>query len=126
MDTEALFRQNRGRPITYQESHDELLQAYDEVMGFSTYPCGVGMSPEENPLNASLLSIWYDTYVRENVWDVYHLDFDAFLDRPRYEIEMMLRNIKKIDAIKQRASNGANRDIDRQQQQAERGHRAKQ
>lgn len=125
MDTEALFRQNRGRPITYQESHDELMQAYDEVMGFNTYPCGVGMSEDENPLKASLLETWYETYVREEVWEIYHIDIDAFLDRPRYEIEMMLRNIKKIKAIKARAAGNAARDIEQQQQQIERGHRAK-
>ena len=125
MDTEALFRQNRGRPITYQESHDELMKAYDEVMGFNTYPANVGMSEEENPLMASLLSIWYETYVRENVWDYYHVDFDKFLDRPRYEIEMMLRNIKKIQAIKERAKQNAGNDLDRQQAALERGHRAK-
>jgi hypothetical protein len=125
MDTEALFRQSRGRPITYQESHDELLQAYDEVMGLDTYPCGVGMAYAENPLEGSLLSIWYETYARESVWDIYHIDFDSFLDRPRYEIEMMLKNIKKIEAIKNRAKNAATQDLERQQAEAERGHRAK-
>lgn len=96
MDVSTLFTQSTHRPITYQEAHSELLKAYDSVMGFETGPVNVGMSREENPLWQSLLEIWSETYAREKIWDIYHVDFDTFLDRPRYEIQMMLRNSERL------------------------------
>lgn len=116
MDTTSLFKSTKSRAITYQESHDELMSAYDEMMGFDTGAYHVAMSDAENPLKQSLLEIWLETYAREGIWDVYHVDFDTFLDRPRYEILMMIKNIAKLREIKSRAALKAKQEQDLEEQ----------
>ena len=104
MDVSALFKQRTTRPITYQEANDELLGAYDRTLGIDTGVHGVGMSDVENPTLCTLLELWQETYVRERVYDVFHIDIDRFLDRPRWEIMMMLRTCarhrKMVDKVK--------------------------
>lgn len=92
------------------------MSAYDEMMGFDTGAYHVAMSDAENPLKQSLLEIWLETYAREGIWDVYHVDFDTFLDRPRYEILMMIKNIAKLREIKSRAALKAKQEQDLEEQ----------
>ena len=115
MDTSSLFKSTDSRAITYQESHDELMSAYDSMMGFDTGAYHVAMSDAENPLKQSLLELWLETYAREGIWDVYHVDFDTFLDRPRYEILMMIKNIAKLREIKKRAAQMAKEEQEREE-----------
>lgn len=127
MDVSALFTQSTHRPITYQEAHNELLEAYDNVMGFETGPAHVGMSREENPLWQSLLEIWSETYAREKIWDIYHVDFDTFLDRPRYEIQMMLRNSERLRKLQGQVAANVKSELEllEQNNQHQRGHRTR-
>lgn len=58
----------------------------------------MGLSDFENPMMNSLLEIWMSTYVREQIGDIFKIDFDAFLNRPRFEIMKMLEVAKRRQA----------------------------
>ncbi|QVW55166.1 hypothetical protein pEaSNUABM29_00122 [Erwinia phage pEa_SNUABM_29] len=106
MDTTSLFKQRSARPITYQEAHDELMGAYDRTLGLETGLHQVGFSEFENPIFGSLYDIWYATFLREQVGEHYKMDIDRFLDRPRWEILLMLDNIRRRNAAINQAGNG--------------------
>lgn len=72
-----------------------MLSTYDEVMGFETGENNIGLSDFENPLIGSLYEIWMTTYVRERIGDIFHLSFDEFLNRPRWEMMKMLEVAKR-------------------------------
>ena len=99
MDTTSLFKQRSTRPITYQEAHNELLEAYDRTLALNTGDHQVGLSDFENPVYGSLYDIGYATYLREEVGENYRMSIDEFLDRPRWQILLMLDNIRRRKAI---------------------------
>ena len=99
MDTTSLFKQRSTRPITYQEAHNELLEAYDRTLALNTGDHQVGLSDFENPVYGSLYDIWYATNLREEVGENYRMSIDEFLDRPRWQILLMLDNIRRRKAI---------------------------
>lgn len=99
LDTTSLFKQRSTRPITYQEAHNELLEAYDATLGLDTGESHVGMSEFENPVMGSLYEIWYATYLREQIGEHFRLSFDEFLDRPRWQIMIMLEAVRRRMAI---------------------------
>lgn len=112
MDTSSLFKQRDSRPITYQEAHDELLGAYDQAVGHDTRENNVHLSDFENPVHNSLYSIWYDTYLREQVGEKFHMSIDEFLDRPRYQIQMMLNSLARLRTAVKRDINKENALVD--------------
>lgn len=105
MDLSSLFKNRTGKPITYQEAHDELLEAYDEAIEHFVGNDHVGISDFEDPLNGSLYQLWLDTYIREQIGERFHLSFDEFLDRPRWEIGMMLSTLQRLRTAVQNAMN---------------------
>ncbi|ANZ50480.1 hypothetical protein STRATTON_55 [Erwinia phage vB_EamM_Stratton] len=99
MDTTSLFKQRSTRPITYQEAHNELMEAYDATLGLDTGENHIGLSEFENPVTGSLYEIWYATYLREQIGEHFRLSFDEFLDRPRWQIMIMLEAVRRRMAI---------------------------
>lgn len=97
LDATSLFKKRGGKPITYQEAHDTLLEAFDEALEHDTGENNVFFSDFDDPLTASLLDIWMDTYIRERIGERFHLSFDEFLDRPRYEITRMLNVVARYN-----------------------------
>lgn len=95
LDTTSLFKRRDSRPITYQEAHDELLSTYDEVLGLNTGENNISVSDFENPINQSLYEIWMATFVREGIYETFGLNFDAWLDRPRWQLMKMLEVAKR-------------------------------
>ncbi|QVW28554.1 hypothetical protein pEaSNUABM8_00057 [Erwinia phage pEa_SNUABM_8] len=82
-----------------------MLSTYDDVMGLETGENNISLSDFENPLMGSLYEIWMSTYTREKIWDVFHIDFDDFLERPRWKIMKMLEVAKRRNAELNRMQN---------------------
>ncbi|QXO09477.1 hypothetical protein pEaSNUABM11_00053 [Erwinia phage pEa_SNUABM_11] len=57
----------------------------------------------DDPLTASLLDIWMETYIRERIGERFRLSFDEFLDRPRYEITRLLKVAGRFNQAVNRA-----------------------
>lgn len=105
LDTTSLFKRRDSRPITYQEAHDELLSTYDGILGLETGENNIGVSDFENPINQSLYEIWMATFVREGIKDLFGMDFDTWLDRPRWQLMKMLEVAKRRRAELDNAKN---------------------
>ena len=83
--------------MTCQEAELELISAYDTGHGFETGPSGIEMSPQENPIEGSLYATWYDIWLRERIYHHTGESFDAFLDKPRWKIDVQLSRIRPIN-----------------------------
>lgn len=81
--------------MSYQEVVHELMTAYDSEMGIDAGHSGVEMSPKEDPLQGSLYDSWFKVYRDERVYQATGLDFDKFLDRPRYKIDIILKRVRE-------------------------------
>ena len=75
-----------------------MLGAYDLSIGLDTGSKHVGLSDFENPGYGSLHEIWMEVYLREQINEHYRLSFDEWLNRPRWEIMMMLRVLNRRKA----------------------------
>jgi len=117
LDASSLFKARKGKPITYQEAHDTLLEAFDDALEHDTGPNSVFFSDFEDPLTGSLLDIWLDTYIRERIGERFNLSFDEFLDRPRYEIMRMINVVGRYNAVVSKELNKAGKDVDSLEQQ---------
>lgn len=93
-----MFREGNKRAVSYLEVVHELLTAYDAELGLETGHSGVAMSDREDPTKGSLYDAWFKIYLDERVFKTTGLDFDAFLNRPRYKIDIMLRRIREENA----------------------------
>lgn len=71
------------------------MASYDSSIGLDTGRFHVGMSSQEDPLANSLYQIWVETFIREDVYKYIGLNFDQFLDQPRWLIDMQLKAIKR-------------------------------
>lgn len=82
-----------------------MIEAYDEAIEHFVGNDHVGVSDFDDPLHGSLYQLWLDTYIREQVGERFHLNFDEFLDRPRWEIGMMLSTLQRLRTAVQSAMN---------------------
>lgn len=117
LDASSLFKVRVGKPITYQEAHDTLLEAFDDAIEHETGDNNVFFSDFDDPLTGSLLDIWMDTYIRERIGERFHLSFDEFLDRPRYEITRMLSVVGRYNTAVSKALESEERRTDKLEQQ---------
>lgn len=117
LDASSLFKVRVGKPITYQEAHDTLLEAFDDAIEHETGDNNVFFSDFDDPLTGSLLDIWMDTYIRERIGERFHLSFDEFLDRPRYEINRMLSVVGRYNTAVSKALETEERRTDKLEQQ---------
>ena len=99
IDTSLLFRGDSDTPIPYIESVTSLRKSYDKAHGLETGHYGIEMTKEESPAEFSLYGHWAEVYRRERIKEHYGLDFDSFLKRPRYKIEIMLDRVKLINDV---------------------------
>ncbi|AFQ96768.1 hypothetical protein G173_gp223 [Erwinia phage phiEaH2] len=76
-----------------------MMEAYDATLGLDTGENHIGLSEFENPVTGSLYEIWYATYLREQIGEHFRLSFDEFLDRPRWQIMIMLEAVRRRMAI---------------------------
>lgn len=81
--------------MSYQEVVHELITAYDSEMGIDSGHSGVEMSAKEDPLQGSLYDSWFRVYKDERIYQATGLDFDKFLDRPRYKIDIILKRVRE-------------------------------
>lgn len=64
-------------------------------MGMDTGENNISLSDFENPIMGSLYEIWMTKYTTDRIWDVFHVNFDDFLNRPRWEMMKMLEVAKR-------------------------------
>ncbi|ANZ50232.1 hypothetical protein PHOBOS_42 [Erwinia phage vB_EamM_Phobos] len=95
LDTTSLFKRRDHRAVTYQEAYDELMASYDQSVGLETGRYHVAMSFQEDPLANSLYQIWVETFIREDVYKYMGMNFQQFLQQPRWLIDMQLKAIKR-------------------------------
>tara|TARA_Y100001956_G_C4123424_1_gene188746 strand:+ start:258 stop:500 length:243 start_codon:yes stop_codon:yes gene_type:complete len=55
------------------------------------------MSPQENPIEGSLYDVWYDIWMKERIYHHTGESFDAFIDKPRWKIDVQLSKIRPIN-----------------------------
>ena len=72
--------------------------AYDLSVGLDTGTRHVGLSDFENPEYGSLYEIWMEVYLRKQIGEHFRMTFDEWLNRPRWEIMMMLRVLNRRKA----------------------------
>lgn len=101
--------------MTILEADSELRMAYDtELYNDSLYGMsslhdvgeeGIAMTDFENPVKGSLYSIWWDTYLRYNIFREIGETFREFLDRPRWEALEILNRLRSKENVARTAMN---------------------
>ena len=78
-------------PLTEIQSQILLLEAYDKDYQLDTGYYNVGMCEEEHLQKGSLLEYWAREYKKCRIWEIFHIEFDSFMQRPRSEMQMFCK-----------------------------------
>lgn len=122
MNTTSLHAVRDSVAITYLEADNELRFAYDVglytdsiVDGVGTHDVGeegIGQTEFENPLTGSLRMVWWDAYLRHNVYKEIGETFDRFLARPRWELTEILKRLKSRENMQAQVVRKMQQDMD--------------
>lgn len=76
-------------PITDIQAQIMLREAYDRDYGLNTGLFNVGICEEEMLVKGSLTEYWAKQYKQCRIWETWHINLNEFMQKPRYEMDML-------------------------------------
>jgi len=56
------------------------------------------MSSNESMTKGSLYEYWAEKYAQFRIWDMWHISYDEYIDRPSFLIESLNQTAERVNA----------------------------